>query len=182
MNSKERVLTTFQFIEPDRVPCWLGASPEFMEKARRELNLTNDEEVRLLFGDDFRRITASYAPRKSIHSENGPFGIARKGIGYGMAVNHPLSDATIADVENFNWPDPMDVDISNVRHEAMIHYNNYAILGGDWSPFWHDVIDLSASSPPRGTGIGLRRGVMRLYLSTRARLPHSIRRQRNLQR
>lgn len=147
MNSKERVLTTFQFIEPDRVPCWLGASPEFMEKARRELNLTSDEEVRLLFGDDFRRVTASYAPGKSNHLGNGPFGIARKGIGYGMAVNHPLSDATIADVENFNWPDPMDVDISNVRHEAGIHYNNYAILGGDWSPFWHDVIDLIGMEP-----------------------------------
>jgi len=33
MNSKERVLTTFRFIEPDRVPCWCGASPEFMDFA-----------------------------------------------------------------------------------------------------------------------------------------------------
>lgn len=142
MNSKERVLTTLQFMEPDRVPCWCGASPEFMEKARKELNLTSDEEVRLLFGDDFRRVTASYAPRKSIHAENGPFGIARKGIGYGMAVNHPLSDATMVDIENFSWPDPLDVDISNYRQQAEIHCNDFAILGGDWSPFWHDVIDL----------------------------------------
>jgi len=142
MNSKERVLSTFQFVEPDRVPCWCGASPEFMGKARKELNLTCDEEVRLLFGDDFRRVTASYAPGKTIHSENGPFGIARKGIGYGMAVNHPLSDATFEEIENYNWPDPSDMDISRYRQQAEIHCNDFAILGGDWSPFWHDVIDL----------------------------------------
>ena len=147
MNSKERVLTTFQFKEPDRVPCWCGASPGFMEQARKELNVTSDEEVRLAFGDDFRRVTASYSPKNPAHSENGPFGIARKGIGYGMAVNHPLSDATIAELENFSWPDPMDVDISNIRREAEIHFNDYAILGGDWSPFWHDVIDLVGMEP-----------------------------------
>ena len=29
MTSKERVMTAFRFEEPDHVPAWLGASPEF---------------------------------------------------------------------------------------------------------------------------------------------------------
>ncbi len=142
MNSKERVLTTFRFKDSDRVPCWCGASPEFMEKAKKELNLSTEEEVRLLFGDDFRRVTAGYVHRNPIHAGNTPFGISRKGIGYGIAVNHPLSDAALEEIENYSWPDPLYVDISKYRQEAEIHCDNFAILGGDWSPFWHDVIEL----------------------------------------
>ena len=29
MTSKERVMTAFAFEEPDHVPVWMGASPEF---------------------------------------------------------------------------------------------------------------------------------------------------------
>ena len=39
LTSKERVLTVFRHEEPDRVPAWCGASPEFWEKAKAELNL-----------------------------------------------------------------------------------------------------------------------------------------------
>jgi hypothetical protein len=35
MASRERVLTAFAHEEPDRVPRWCGASPEFLAKARR---------------------------------------------------------------------------------------------------------------------------------------------------
>lgn len=34
MNSRERVLTAFEHQEPDRVPCWCGASEEFWAKAK----------------------------------------------------------------------------------------------------------------------------------------------------
>jgi len=36
MTSRERFLTTFAHVEPDRVPRWCGASPEFIAKACRE--------------------------------------------------------------------------------------------------------------------------------------------------
>jgi len=52
MNSKERVMTAFAHEEPDKVPRWCGATPEFWAKAKRELNL-DDEGVRVRFGDDF---------------------------------------------------------------------------------------------------------------------------------
>jgi uroporphyrinogen-III decarboxylase len=34
------------------------------------------------------------------------------------------------------------MDVSGIRSEAMRYQRQYAILGGDWSPFWHDAIDL----------------------------------------
>jgi hypothetical protein len=139
MNSKERVLTTFSHRMPDRVPRWCGSSPEFWEKSKKALNL-DDEGLRLRFGDDFRRITAPYHDKNGV--EVAPFGIARGGVGYGMALSHPLADAGIEEMKEFPWPDPNQVDITKLRAQASVHSENFAILGGDWSPFWHDVIDL----------------------------------------
>jgi len=34
------------------------------------------------------------------------------------------------------------MDVSQIRSEAMAYDRQFAILGGDWSPFWHDAIDL----------------------------------------
>ena len=34
------------------------------------------------------------------------------------------------------------MDVSRIRDEALAWNRQYAILGGDWSPFWHDAIDL----------------------------------------
>ncbi|MGD0898404.1 MAG: uroporphyrinogen decarboxylase family protein [Thermoguttaceae bacterium] len=34
------------------------------------------------------------------------------------------------------------MDVSRIRDEALAWGRQYAILGGDWSPFWHDAIDL----------------------------------------
>ena len=142
MTSKERVLATFEFREPDRVPCWLGASPEFISKAIVELSLKNEEELLQVFGDDFRRVIAPYQFDNPEEKNDTPFGIPRKGIGYGMAMSHPLQDAGMNDIEEYNWPNPNNIDLLNYRKEAEYHYDNYAILGGDWSPFWHDLIDL----------------------------------------
>ena len=45
MTSKERVITTMEFQEPDRVPRWLGASPEFISKAIKEFGLKDEEDL-----------------------------------------------------------------------------------------------------------------------------------------
>ena len=138
-------MTVFEHEEPDRVPCWCGASPEFWEKAKRELNL-DDEALRLRFRDDFRRDFAGYAGPQVPVSEGAThrtvFGIERTGLGYGQPLDHPLADATIAQVHDYPWPQVSWVDASQVRSEALKHDGHYAILGGDWSPFWHDAIDL----------------------------------------
>jgi len=144
MNSKERVLTAFEQQVPDRVPRWCGASPEFWEKAKNELNL-DDEGLRIRFGDDFRRVVAGYED-DNLTSATGsyisPFGIEREGIGYGQPTHHPLAKGSLKDIHEYPWPDPEKVNITNLRKDAEEHYENYAILGGDWSPFWHDMIDL----------------------------------------
>ena len=101
MTSRERVLTTFKFGEPDRVPSWIGASPEFINKAINKFNLHNEEELLQLFGDDFRRVIAPYLPEDPQGTEDTPFGIPRAGIGYGMATHNPLSGAGMEDIKAF---------------------------------------------------------------------------------
>ncbi len=151
MNSRERVLTTFDHREPDKVPRWCGSSPQFWDHAKKVLSL-DDEGLRIRFGDDFRRITAPYIGTSG--KEEAPFGIERAGVGYGMALSHPLADATIEEIGEFPWPDPNRVDLSRLKPPvsglpSLVSglpspewFGNYAILGGDWSPFWHDVADL----------------------------------------
>lgn len=145
MTSRDRVLAAFAHHEPDRVPAWCGASEEFWAKAKRELGL-NGEGLRVRFGDDFRRVFARYAgPEIKLlpgATSQTPFGVQRQGLGYGQPISHPLADATLGDVHEYPWPDPQWMDVSQIRAEAEAYEKQYAILGGDWSPFWHDLIDL----------------------------------------
>lgn len=146
LTPKERVRRVFCFEEPDRVPRWCGASPEFWDKAKGELGL-DDEGLRHRFGDDFRRVYArNNGPEPELvpgATWESPFGIQREGIGYGMPLSHPLAEATtVAEIEAYPWPDPSRMDVSRIRENAAVWCEEYAILGGDWSPFWHDAIDL----------------------------------------
>jgi uroporphyrinogen-III decarboxylase len=145
MTSRERVLAAFEHREPDRVPAWCGSSPEFWEKAKQATGL-DDEGLRVRFGDDFRRVFAVNAgptpPLSPGATSRTPFGIERQGLYYGQPIGHPLSKATIREVHAFPWPDPSQMDVSRIREEAEKYERNYAILGGDWSPFFHDAVDL----------------------------------------
>jgi uroporphyrinogen decarboxylase len=152
ITSKERVMVAFEHAEADRVPAWLGASPEFRELTRQHLGLEDDESLSVYLGDDFRRVFAAYAgPEESgpfYKLQPGatyrtPFGVERHGYGYGMPLNRPLVDATtLEEIHGYAWPDPEWMDVSHIRDEALGYGDQYAILGGDWSPFWHDALDL----------------------------------------
>jgi uroporphyrinogen decarboxylase len=150
MTSRERVLTTFEHREPDRVPAWCGASPEFWEKAKRALGL-EDEELRVRLGDDFRRVYAKYPesaePLSPGAQSRTVFGVERHGYGYGQPTAHSLLHASLTQIEAYPWPDPSLVEVSHIRADAQAWGGQYAILGGDWSPFWHDVIDLLGMEP-----------------------------------
>jgi len=145
MNSRERVLTAFAHEEPDRVPSWCGSSEEFWAKAKRELGL-DDEGLRRRFGDDFRRVFGRYVGPEFDLAEGVTsktiFGIERGGLGYGQPLSHPLANATLEQVHAYSWPDPAWIDVSSIKAEADAWGGEYAILGGDWSPYWHDLIDL----------------------------------------
>lgn len=145
MNSRQRVLAAFAHEPPDRVPAWCGASDEFWAKAKRELGL-DDESLRQRLGDDFRRVfardTGPQTPLPEGATCRTPFGIDRTGLGYGQPLSHPLAEASLIEVHGYPWPDPACMDASYIRSEAEAYGGQYAILGGDWSPFWHDLIDL----------------------------------------
>lgn len=146
MTSRERVTAAFEHRETEIVPRWCGASDEFWIKARTELKL-NDEGLRRRFGDDFRRVFARYRGPDLNLSDGAtwksPFGVERKGIGYGQPLSHPLAEVTsIEEVEEYPWPDPQWMDPMSIRADTERWEGEYAVLGGDWSPFWHDVIDL----------------------------------------
>lgn len=154
MTSRERVQAVFAHREPDRVPAWCGASPEFRGMLRARLGLGGDDEaLSRRLGDDFRRVFARYggpaerSPSSCFaHPEatsRTPFGVERTGYGYGQPLAHPLAGAaTAAAVEGFAWPDPDWMDVSSIRSDALVWNGEYAVLGGDWSPFFHDAIDL----------------------------------------
>ena len=151
MTSRERVLAAFAHEEPDRVPRWCGASPEFLAKAKRHLGITDTEQLFVRFGDDFRRVHArftgpdEFSPDKRLSPGSTcrtPFGIERHGYGYGQPLSHPLANATLKEIHDYPWPDPAWMDVTHIRTEALAWNRQYAILGGDWSPFWHDAIDL----------------------------------------
>jgi uroporphyrinogen-III decarboxylase len=100
----------------------------------------------LRLGDDFRRVLAPYHPPEVKLPEGVTcrtiFGVDRHGMGYGQPISHPLASATLQQVHDYPWPDPSCVDVSGLREAAAARRDEYAILGGDWSPFWHDAIDL----------------------------------------
>ena len=146
MNSRERVLSVFENKPTDRPPCWCGASVEFWNKAKKETRL-NDEELLQRLGDDFRRVYAEYrGPVVQLKYKNATyrtlFGVERDGVGYGQPLHHPLEGAGFQDIGEYPWPDPEWTDVSQIKTAAKIYNQQYAILGGDWSPFWHDAIDL----------------------------------------
>ncbi len=100
LTSRERVLAAFAHLEPDREPCWCGASPEFLAKARRHLDLPDDEGFRVRIGDDFRRVFTRYTgPARP--SNRTVFGVERAGHGYGQPLSHPLADATLQGIHDF---------------------------------------------------------------------------------
>jgi len=151
MTSKERVLRTFDRRIPDRVPLWCGASPEFIGKAMKYLGVVDAESVYRRFGDDFRRVHSVYVGPAEHAGDyrlgdgatwRTPFGIERHGYGYGQPDSHPLADATLVEIEAYPWPDPAWMSGANIRRDAEKWKGEYAILGGEWSPFWHDAIDL----------------------------------------
>ncbi len=146
MVSRDRVLTTFAHQEPDRVPLWYGMSGLFIAKANQALGLPNEEALRLRLGDDFRRVFARYDvpddPLPDGVVSRTIFGVDRLGYEYGQPAAHPLAEATLEDVHSYAWPDPACVDVTGVRDAAAAWHDDYAVLGGDWSPFWHDAIDL----------------------------------------
>lgn len=136
MNSRERILAVFDGELPDRIPIWIGVSGGFAQKAGQELGLST-EQLHTRLGIDFHFIHAQYT--RPVQANRTPFGVERAGFGCGQAVSNPLADATLQEIHEYPWPDPNAVRLT--ASEA-VRTAQYAVFGGNWCPFWHDLIDL----------------------------------------
>ncbi len=137
---RERFLHGFTH-EDDAPPGrWLGASREFITKACIELNM-DEEQFRLRIRDDLRWVSPD--PIGQGGRTVDAFGIERRGIGYGQPTEHPLRDApTIERLREYPWPDPSLEETDGIRSRIAPLAERFAIAGGNWSPFWHDAVDL----------------------------------------
>jgi hypothetical protein len=147
VTARELVMAAFEHRPTAQLPKWFGSSPEFIELACRTLDLPDEEALRRRLGDDFRRVGSRWSgPARTLSPGAtwiSPFGVERTGLFYGEPTSHPLAGKTaMADLDDWLWPDPAWADVSGIKAAAARYGGEFAILGGEWSPFWHDAIDL----------------------------------------
>jgi len=140
LTSKERVLRAVRHEEADRFPVDVELTGEMRDKLLAYFGFADDEELFRLFGRDFRRVGARYVGPER-HAPNGEradvFGVASGGPTYADTLGYrPLARAqSLADVERHTWPDPDWWDYSTID-EQCDRYVDFAITGGEWSPFF----------------------------------------------
>ncbi len=139
INSKERVMTSLNWQDTDRVPLQIYLTPEMHLKLQKHFGC---EDILEALGIDFRNISPVY---------NGSIRQSKDGISYDMwgagyrkvtnssagtydeAVVLPLADLhTMDDVESYPWPSAEDFDYSNLPHLCE-KFKNYAVCIGDAS-------------------------------------------------
>lgn len=158
MNPRERVLAAIEHKEPDRVPIDLGSSTTSIHrKAYDELKEFLGIRAETRVSDMAQQIVAPDEPllkklkidtrwiwpgwrtglgEKLPESYTDIFGVKRVYAGYYYDMpsdGHPLKNANIEDLEEYNWPDPNNVlspkILSNIEKKAKwLHEKaNYAI-------------------------------------------------------
>jgi uroporphyrinogen decarboxylase len=130
MNSRERVLAALAHQQPDRTPLWLGhPMPEVVDRLMAHYGVADHESMLRAIGDDFR-----WKGVFQWRSPDGRFPLDMTGLS-------PVNFETLADVEAYTWPDPQYADVSETRRHCLAA-KDYAIYGGSWSHFFHQVWDL----------------------------------------
>lgn len=141
MTSKERVLCSLDWGEPDRVPIQIYLTPEMNAALSAHFG---GRDISECLGVDFRSVGPMYRgrlkePHDGITYDMWGAGYRRVEHGqagtYDEAVILPLADLkTMEDVENYPWPDPDDFDYSVIPGQCE-RLREYAIcLGGAGYP------------------------------------------------
>ena len=146
MDSKQRVKAAFSGKGWDRLPMWYGAEPDTTRQVVDFLHLRSEVELVEHFGIDFRTIRPRYIGPELKRWPNGDFetywGIKRGKGFWGIALNTPLAHAeTVADVEAHSFPSVDWFDVNFTAEDRQLS-KQYCIIGGMWSPFWHDTMEL----------------------------------------
>lgn len=148
MTSKERVRTAIEHKNPDRVPANFECVGSVMEKLLKKYNLSTSEQILQKFEIDIRAISPRYiGPElKTWKDANGDtisesyWGYHSKSHWVGTEFNsitsyYPLDKAeTIADLENFAWPNPDWFDYESIKYQCD-KFKDKAIIMGHEGPF-----------------------------------------------
>jgi uroporphyrinogen decarboxylase len=154
MNSKERVLKTIRHQEPDRVALGYGAWRQVSEQLCQHLSLDSTcawthfqefpEALLQRLHVDMRVARARYLGPPPRELPDGSYidmwGIHQSKENY--PIGNPLAHAsTVAEIEAYPFPDP---DASDYEHyaEQCERFEDYAVCGGDWSPFFTMALEM----------------------------------------
>jgi uroporphyrinogen decarboxylase len=139
MTSKERVLAAMAHQKPDRVPVDYWASAQVNQTLMEHFGLSDYESLLCKLGVDFRVVRPRYAGPELKDAGGQPvglFGVRSRGTYSAAVSNVPLKDATtVKEIEDYPFPSPDWYDYSGVVEECK-KYSEYAVVGGEWSPFF----------------------------------------------
>ena len=137
MNHKERVLTTLNNQQPDRVPFLYWSVPEFTEKMIKHLGFSNLDELLEFLDVDFRYVEPDYiGPELNTDFKSKKkdiWGVTYKLVGYRKLKywdidKCPLEGFTeVAALNDYNWPTTDLFDFSTLNKKVE-KYKNYAIM------------------------------------------------------
>ncbi len=136
VTSKERVMTSLRWQEPDRPPIQIYLTPEIEERLRKYFG---QPDLLSVFGVDFRSIGAVW--KGALKPDHDGLFYDVWGTGYRNAVyefgTYPeatdlaLSRVTTMDeFETYPWPDINDYDFSTIAEQCE-RYKDYAVCIGD---------------------------------------------------
>lgn len=150
MNSKERVLKTFNFEKTDRVPIDYSVNPDIHMRVSKELGIDDGNGDRVLeaLGVDFRGIFVPYVGKNLFkqlpNRRTDPIDgfntrwVEHETGGYWDFCDFPLANADSETIANFPVPSPDDFDY-DIIGESIKKYKDYAIyIGGAGMP---DIIN-----------------------------------------
>lgn len=147
MTSRERVIKTYNFQIPDRIPLDFCADEPVYDALIEKVGVENQLELMKYLHIDFRWARPKWVGPEMKTLDGGRtdyFWIPRKGIDFGYATEHPLAHTeTIKDVEDYNWPKPEYYDYDVYVEEAKkTREEGYAVYGGHWGWFFGAATDL----------------------------------------
>ena len=141
MNSKERVLRTFERREADRVPINYHSNPGIDGRLKAHFGLKTDdyEGLRQKLGVDFVGVGAPYTGKilhaaKQDRQVEPQWGWVKKYVehesgGYWDYCEFPLIEADFDTVDKWSMPSPDDYDYSTIAKDCR-EFQNYAIYVG----------------------------------------------------
>jgi uroporphyrinogen decarboxylase len=122
MDSYQRLLQTVALRKPDRPPLQLLATDQVVQRLRRHVGATDDEELLRTLGIDFRRFDLQIDKKQPLPDVAGtrvetgdtievsPYGVVlwhHPNSPQGHRIHGPFYDTD--DLDSFDWPTPEDV-------------------------------------------------------------------------